>query len=120
MSAQLTDRELLEFAAKAAGIELIDWHDCWADVGPGYRRLQDGLREAWNPLNDDGDALRLAVNLRMELMLRLDSDSVMTYFEVAGRGLNAAERPSENNGDVHAAVRRVFVRSAAEIGKAIP
>lgn len=51
----MTDRELLELAAKAAGI-VLHWHEptksAWVD-GP----------QTWNPLIDDGDALRLAVAL---------------------------------------------------------
>jgi len=55
-----TDRELLELAAKAAGMNtrefatdsITRWH--WRD---------DGTHTAWNPLTDDGDAMRLAVAL---------------------------------------------------------
>jgi len=58
-----TDRELLEAVAKGAGVTLLDWRDHWADYpGPAWRTAE---RELWNPLIDDGDALRLAVKLRM-------------------------------------------------------
>lgn len=49
-----TDRELLELAAKAAGYE-------YAKHG-GYI-VVFGIPGNWNPLSDDGDALRLAVKL---------------------------------------------------------
>lgn len=115
----MNDRELLELAAKAAGHLLGPEWNCYSSgIWINGNGRGDGF--LWNPLTDDGDALRLAIDLQMEMMLRLDSDSVMTYFEVGHNGLNVAERPSEHGGDVHAAVRMAFVRSAAEIGKAMP
>jgi hypothetical protein len=64
-----TDRELLEKAAKAAGLNVVpgevyqvgdDTVDCtdllWTRSGE-----PDVGDVAWNPLDDDGDALRLAV-----------------------------------------------------------
>lgn len=59
-----SDRELLELAAKAAGIEVI-WNEHWQSW---QRRAPEmdryGIsRFPWNPLTDDGDALRLAVKL---------------------------------------------------------
>lgn len=53
-----TDRELLEMAAKAARYQ-------YAKHG-GYI-VVDGIPGNWNPLTDDGDALRLAVKLEIEL-----------------------------------------------------
>ncbi len=56
----MTDRELLEKAAKAAGINAV-WYDatgCFMRTQPGQ-----GLTR-WEPLTDDGDALRLAVKVR--------------------------------------------------------
>lgn len=49
----MTDKELLESAARAAGMiprEFI-----------GNQNFMDGLLDGWNPLADDGDALRLAI-----------------------------------------------------------
>jgi hypothetical protein len=61
----MTDRELLEAAAKAAGANDVYWCD-------EYRRMQIGMPhkagtnyEEWNPLTDDGDALRLVETLRL-------------------------------------------------------
>jgi len=57
----MTDRELLEMAAKAAGITRHDW----IGIGLQEQRVHgvphcgtDG--PIWNPLTDDSDALRLA------------------------------------------------------------
>lgn len=57
------DRELLELAAKAAGYEVLDGF-----VGFTVRKKEVDLWPyAWNPLVDDGDALRLAAKLRMDI-----------------------------------------------------
>ena len=59
----MTDRELLEAAAKAAGIERWYWSSGLVIVGPATRE------EPWNPLDDDGDALRLAVRLAIMILI---------------------------------------------------
>jgi len=50
------DRKLLEQAAKAAGIDPRRLPHAWPN------RFDD---DQWNPLTDDGDALRLAVKLNL-------------------------------------------------------
>lgn len=63
-----TDRELLELAALAAGI-VGEWVDDYADyywMGNIQGILgvdESGGTTVWNPLTDDGDALRLAMRL---------------------------------------------------------
>lgn len=54
------DRELLERAARAAGME-----GCVVDYDDRTVFLEDGRPASveWNPLTDDGDAFRLAVKL---------------------------------------------------------
>jgi len=53
----MNNRELLGAAAKVAGAHRADWGmDCF---------WLDGMQ--WNPLTDDGDALRLAVKLRLPI-----------------------------------------------------
>jgi hypothetical protein len=54
----MTDRELLKLAAKAAGYNM-------AKVLDGYPMYMEGYG-IWNPLTDDGDALRLAVKPKVE------------------------------------------------------
>lgn len=63
----MTDRELLELAATAAGVAVHHWShvDC-PDCPDAVPVLTDGINTeivVWNPLLDDGDALRLAVKL---------------------------------------------------------
>lgn len=60
--AELTDRELLERAAKAAGYSVA--HGC--DGAPVVAFI-DGDPRDWNPLESDGDALRLAVKLHISI-----------------------------------------------------
>jgi len=103
----MTDRELLEAAAKAAGIEL-KWHP---DEAVAYSDVRDsGYWSVWNPLTDDGDALRLAVKLKLTPMMRnLGVDVVSLETTEA-----AYERYRD---DPYAATRRAIVRAAAEIGR---
>ena len=52
----MIDSELLELAAKAAGISV--WTDTDETV---FTDNPNGVEVEWNPLTNDGDALRLAV-----------------------------------------------------------
>ena len=99
----MTDRELLELAAKAAGIEL------WVDSVSGYRNGPDG--DTWNPITDDGDAMRLAVRLRLCIS---PPDPYLNKVYVSAPGAGAVEDCGD---DPYAATRRAIVRAAAEIGK---
>ena len=105
-----TDRELLELAAKAAGIE-IDWDGDKALVVQLFRGHLKNWFD-WNPLEDDGDALRLAVKLNLQLIV-IDYGSSA---RVASGKRWHGERPSK--GDKCEATRRAIVRAAAEIGGA--
>ena len=108
----MTDRELLEMAAKAAGIEA-----AWSDGEGLVCRNDAGYRYFWNPLTDDGDALRLMVKLRMVV----DTD----YNGGANAGNAAVDfgepeygyQEGQGKTDHFAATRRAIVRAAAEIGK---
>ncbi|CPQ35043.1 hypothetical protein [Bordetella pertussis] len=109
-----TDRELLELAAKAAGMGV------WPGTGFQAHMLFTRPAKAdpdgkvagieWNPLTDDGDALRLAVKLRL-------------WVHVDDYG-GSARRPGDTwfgcaahkYGGIEAAPRRAIVRAAAEIG----
>ena len=102
----MTDHELLELAAKAAGIYK-DALDCeWYDPH-GY------VRPDWNPLTDDGDALRLAVTLNMGISIPVFNKHRADVISFRHPLVNAIE---EGN-DPYAATRRAIVRAAAKIGK---
>lgn len=104
-----TDRELLELAAKAAGIgPVIGFaaESCGLMIGPrAYVRY-------WRPLTDDGDALRLAVKLK------LDINFLEGYQEVIVQAYDFwAEATVAYTDDRGQDVRRAIVREAAAIGE---
>ena len=109
----MTDRELLELAAKAYGAaqypETGEW-EYFFERDPD----DDGEFKEWNPLADDGDALRLAVQLHLSVCVEFDQ----TW--IASHGYPTTPVCFENHGtDPDAASRRAIVRAAAEIGKAM-
>lgn len=124
MTQKITDRELLEFAAKAAGIELgEDRIDSGVSItGPDGRHRH---LPRWNPLADDGDALRLAVNLHIDIASYKESGNVHAYSkQLLDYGTDGApsyqdhEIMTEPFGDDQmAATRRAIVRAAASIGE---
>ena len=109
----MTDRELLELAAKAAGLEGFTY----ISDNPAYRASHTGLQDwkRWNPLTDDGDALRLAVTLRLEVNCTIpDKPTISVYGNSNGRMVACHE--DRRQGD-YAATRRAIVRAATEIGR---
>lgn len=101
----MTDKELLELAARAAKYELASTKD-------GYPLWVNGAG-IWNPLTDDGDALRLAVKLGLTFHTSMQLVTVGVE-----KAFGYEERFDDHNGDEYAATRRAIVRAAAEIGKA--
>lgn len=115
----MTDKELLELAAKAAGIQIVGEVDkmiCQPDhrTGGFIIRNDRGGDSCWNPLTDDGDALRLAVNLKMRFstVCNLGDQAVASATDLSIWGC-----VEDHNDDPYAATRRAIVRAAAEIGK---
>jgi len=108
-----TDRELLELAAKAAGIT-IQWSDSWGSYKRDARPVPLGCSEwlLWRPLTDDGDALRLAVKLG----LAVEVDNCDDATRVSESGCDLIAKHMHFDGGPEAATRRAIVRAAAEIG----
>ena len=113
----MSDRELLELAAKAARhvlLNILDYEDgssCYGVIAAG-----DGAMD-FDPLNDDGDALRLVVKLRLSVNHYGEGTSVMLpHYSPEGFSTHPAIT-EESKGDPYAATRRAIVRAAAEIGK---
>lgn len=100
----MNDRELLDLAAKAAGIEIMN---LGFEDGPHYK----GTMSRWNPLDDDGDAFRLAISCRLNITFIVRHNALEHIF-VEG---NDADLGS----DECAATRRAIVRAAADIGRAM-
>ena len=103
----MTDRELLELAAKAAGYQ-------YAKFG-GYI-VVDGIPGNWNPLTDDGDALRLAVKCRIEIHHGWDDgEIVMGAWFPNTTGRRQRFEVESASDDIYGSTRRAIVRAAAAI-----
>ena len=109
----MTDRELLEMAAKAAGYAL-------TKGSSGYREFLCKGGVEWNPLTDDGDALRMAVDLRIDIYPWIsEEDPTSSAMARNDHGFRAIEFASKNRGCRYAATRRAITRAAAEIGRSM-
>ena len=113
----MTDREMLELAAKAAGIHIDkSKHNGGGDGNTGFDVLGNAVLDwhngkTWNPLTDDGDALRLAVRMQLQLDLRHMTNEVSAYGSPSGR-IDEGVRI-----DPLAATRRAITRAAASMAK---
>ena len=122
-----TDRELLVLAAKAAGNNAIFCDNVGPKKLSGFwiddsRQTTENsnprfIPKLWNPLTDDGDALRLAVKLRMRIATpTTDTDCAIAGFGDV-RGVHVKAYSEDAITDIYAATRSAIVRAAAEIGK---
>ena len=111
------EHELLEMAAKAAGVaDVGEWFD--SDEGPYFVVGS----KVWDPITDDGDALRLAVKLNLHICIDAESSGVITVewgFDEGGSAAFSVEEFSHDEEDDLAATRRAIVRAAAAIGEAM-
>lgn len=108
----MQDKELLELAAKAAGIDA-QW-DC-PERGMVVISANGCDTDSWNPLASDGDALRLAVKLQI-IVGKYDD-----YANAGGIGNDVDVTVwAHEEADPYAATRRAIVRTAAEIGLLTP
>jgi hypothetical protein len=102
----VNDREMLEMAAKAAGLT--------GEVRYDYFRMTPSFM-AWNPLTDDGDALRLAVKLKIDVCFY----DGYAEIQAGGDGIVSASIESYSE-DMYDSTRLAITRAAAEIGRAMP
>lgn len=108
----MTDRELLELAAKAAGKKvLFDSFGVCRDVTGMHPASNFLAAPVWNPKDDDGDALRLAVKLDIYFMVVREEGHVSAK---ARNGVRSYYR-EDIGGDEMAAARRAILRAAADI-----
>ena len=107
----MTDRELLELAAKAAGWTVVRWTDDETAL------LLEGIQEPFNALHENqhsdcmGDALRLSVRLGMCILCH----ATQVECPIDGKIKIFTEQKFRNE----AATRRAIVRAAAEVGKSM-
>ena len=125
----MTDKEMLEYAAKAAGWIYYPPHQLdikfdkagWIDPATGGVYWED----LWNPLTDDGDALRLAVRLGLHArqfpIIDDGFDAPLGMVEVwrVDDDDPAHVEFLRSGDDRLVATRRAIVRAAAEIGKGV-
>lgn len=104
----MNEREMLEMAAKAAGMIPQEF--------AGNDAFMDGVLERWNPLAEDGDALRLAVAVGVNAIQCHCSVDAM-HFDSC---IVETEMFTDHGNDKVAATRRAITRAAAQIGKAMP
>lgn len=124
-----TDRELLELAAKAVGMHVLPEGAPWPDEREGWFFNQVGdhppalydratmARDMWAPLTDDGDALSVAVKLRMTV--RVEDYGASARIDDKPHGAWSGCE-AHLHGGIEAATRRAIVRAAAAIGEAMP
>lgn len=112
----MSDKELLEFAAKALGFTPLLCYESSRNC------LRIGNRDSyfiWRPLTDNSHAFKLAVEMNMRLELDNDS-SVHVWIDSIECGGDMQANAYENIGhDKFVATRRAIVRCAAEIGRNI-
>lgn len=119
----MNDRELLELAAKAAGIA-VPKQSPWGgfDDRLGFYELaSDGshVTSKWNPLEDDGDALRLAVKLQLTICNEHINAGVAycTNGDTDYPSVASGENEKQVIDSDFTATRRAIVLAAAEIGR---
>lgn len=104
-----TDRELLELAAKAARIEGNYEPKYFCGAGPNDHGIYvEETGWLWNPIDDSGDAMRLAVRLGFIV----DTHGAYTRISFPFGDVICIEAHGD---DPYAATRRAIVRAAAEI-----
>ena len=110
----MTERELIEMAAKAAGLAG-NYYNGDRTMAAHFATLDNAGRIIkWNPLSSDGDALRLAVRLGINIYLDDDEECSTEW--------NSRQEWAyvEGGTDMWAAVRLAITRAAAEIGRTMP
>lgn len=115
------DRELMELAAKAAGLSINEYTGA-PDEGNRYWahgvNAHPETAAQWNPLTDDGDALRLAVTLRITVEQELLETKAAAYVLIGAKRQHFVSVSGQVTRQE--ATRRAIVRAAAEIGRSTP
>ena len=110
MNDNIDDRELLELAAKAAGIKHPGGDHCVN--GPAIWDIE--RLKWWRPLTDDGDALRLTILLGINIEIEIRQ---VGFTCASAIDYSSAVLIECHDNSPAAATRRAIVRAAAEIGR---
>lgn len=98
--------ELAAKAAKAAGLNVFEMGGTFL-----YKPYANhSIVHRWNPLTDDGDALRLAVKLEINVLPSMEQTSARNPSYTGWINEDASRDP-------YAATRLAIVRAAAAIGE---
>lgn len=127
----MEDRELLELAAKAnwsselddVSLRWCDKEDCILYIHADNQDHNGVDREfRWSPLDDDGDALRLAATLNLSIITSwgFDGNPSGNVGAMLGSHEDLRITSTPHAGDKFASWRLSIVLAAAEIGKAMP
>ena len=112
----MTDRELLELAAKAGGIKVLrDPHGVWRNCTGLDPAMNIFAAPQWNPLTDDGDNARLEAELGLNVIWGERAVRVGRKLIVVNKDGPMVERYQDHGGDRQKARRWAAVRAAAEI-----
>lgn len=106
-------KRMLEMAAKAAGIRVC-WHG--NESCARHMDLTEPPRIYWNPLTDDGDALRLAVKLKIDIHQRMAKPRVAAVAAMHSPKIESVPDESQRL----SVTRTAIVRAAAAIGEQMP
>lgn len=108
----MNDRELIELAAKAAGIKPLGES---FELNGDFAGFCMPARKVWNPLDiNTGDALRLAVKLGIGISTYYFDGE---YFVKCGSWRSDVAFTEPLKEDSYSATCRAIVRAAAEIGR---
>lgn len=113
-----SDRELLELAEEAAGMKIHTKNQAERDeMGFGGKGLWIvGGSSGWNPLTDDGDALRLAAELGLVVCVMRNAGFTGVYLPACSIG-GKYDEVQHHGESMLAATRLAIVRAAASIGE---
>ena len=107
----MTDTERLELAARAAGYSF-----------DGYVLRNNNTEfeyAGWNPLEDDGDAFRLAVRLSIPFHVFYGQNTVIAYGKKTTHFPEGKDEILSFTDNPNESARRAIVLVASEIGKAM-
>ena len=118
----MNDKELLELAAKAAGLTNLVYCPAWRCMAEFDIDKQGGYFKwdtYWNPLVRDSDALQLGILTRLDIKHGITPTGAKSCIVSCEQGFSKEFEEVEGQ-DPLITIRRAIVQVAAEIGKAMP